>query len=89
VAAAVSAVLLANGSPGGVTLLAEQVTEGLSAGVINLSDIDAAIGSVSGASGFVVTAVSCTDGTVTPGGNGNITSDTGYLPVLGTITWTS
>ncbi|MGZ3272370.1 MAG: baseplate J/gp47 family protein [Caulobacteraceae bacterium] len=80
--AAIGQVLLQNGSPGGVTL--PDRTPG---GIIELSDVEAAIAAVSGSAGFVITIVSCNHGTITPSTNGNITSNTGYLPVLGTVTW--
>ncbi|CAJ2713192.1 baseplate J/gp47 family protein [Burkholderia pseudomallei] len=61
VSAAISGVFLANGSPGGT---------------INMSDIESAIGAVSGTAGFVITSPV-----------GNITNATGNLPVLGTVTF--
>jgi uncharacterized phage protein gp47/JayE len=57
------------------------------AGVIDLSYIEAAIGSVAGTAGFVVTAVSCPDGTVSPGSDGNVTASAGYLSTPGTVTF--
>lgn len=81
VAAAIIQVFLEYGSPGGVS-----VTEGV-AGVVNMSAIEGAIIQVAGTPGFVITGVTCTHGSVAPGSAGNITSNTGYLPVLGTITW--
>ncbi len=45
-------------------------------GIVDLSYIEAAIAAVSGTAGFVITTPS-----------GNITTTTGYLPILGTITY--
>ncbi|WP_343618829.1 baseplate J/gp47 family protein [Ralstonia sp.] len=61
IAAAISGVFLANGTPGGT---------------INLSAIESAIAAVPGTAGFVITSPT-----------GNIASATGYLPVLGTVTY--
>jgi uncharacterized phage protein gp47/JayE len=61
ISAAIAGVFLANGAPGGT---------------INLSDIESAIGAVSGTAGFVITSPS-----------GNITNATGNLPVLGSINY--
>jgi uncharacterized phage protein gp47/JayE len=61
VSAAISGVFLSNGSPGGT---------------INMSDIESAIGAVSGTAGFVITSPV-----------GNIANATGNLPVLGTVTF--
>lgn len=61
--------------------------EGAPGGKVNLSDIEAAIGAVSGSAGFVVSDVGCNHGTVTPSSSGNITSDAGYIPVRGAVTW--
>jgi uncharacterized phage protein gp47/JayE len=61
VSAAISGVFLTNGAPGGT---------------INLSDIESAIGAVSGTQGFVIT---------TP--TGNITNTAGQLPTLGAVTF--
>lgn len=61
IAAAISDVFFRNGAPGGT---------------VNLSDIESAIGAVSGTAGFVITSPT-----------GNITSATGHLPVLGTVTY--
>ena len=83
VEAAIDTMLLALGSPGGVSL-----PNDAAAGVTNLSAIETAIASVAGTAGFVITAVSCPHGTATPGGDGNVTSNTGYLATCGTITRT-
>jgi len=56
-------------------------------GTTPLSSIEAAIAAVSGASGFVITAVTATAGTVTAGATGNIVSNTLALPVAGGITY--
>lgn len=53
---------------------------------VNLSSLEAAIAAIPGTSGFVVTAVSCTHGSISPAA-GNITSAVGYLPVRGVVTW--
>jgi uncharacterized phage protein gp47/JayE len=82
VQAAITAVLVSLGSPGGVYL-----PGGATSGIINLSAIETAIAGVAGTAGFVITAVSCSHGTVSPGGDGNIASSTGYLPTLGTVTF--
>ncbi|MDE1901528.1 MAG: baseplate J/gp47 family protein [Alphaproteobacteria bacterium] len=54
---------------------------------VDLSDIESAIAAIAGTEGFVISSVTCTNGTITPGSNGNIASNTGYLPVLGTVTY--
>ena len=56
-------------------------------GVTPLSAIEAAIAGVTGASGFVITAMSCPAGTISPAGVGNITSNPGALPSVGVITY--
>jgi uncharacterized phage protein gp47/JayE len=81
VAAAISAVFLELGSPGSA------VVEQGASGVVDMSAIEGAIVQVSGTSGFVITSVTCSSGSVAPGSAGNITSNPGYLPVLGSITW--
>lgn len=70
--AAIAAVLLAFGEPGGV---------------VTNSAIESAISAIGGTAGFVITATACDNGAVSPGAAGNITSDPGYLPVLGDVTW--
>jgi uncharacterized phage protein gp47/JayE len=82
IAAAVAAVFIQDAAPGGVTDYA-----GNAIGEVYLSDIEAAIGSVAGVKGFVITAVAASHGTVNPSGDGNITSNTGYIAVPGTITY--
>lgn len=69
---AISAVFLAYGEPGGK---------------VNNSTVESAISAIAGTAGFVITATACSDGAVSPGAAGNITSDAGFLPVLGTVTW--
>ncbi len=74
------------------TSIAKAVSEALQqaaepGGVTALDDINSAIRSVSGTSGFVVTAVTASAGTVSPSPAGNITSAAGALPVLGTISY--
>ncbi|OXS92619.1 baseplate J/gp47 family protein [Pandoraea apista] len=61
ISAAIAGVFRANGAPGGT---------------IDMSDINSAIGSIPGTSGFVITSPV-----------GNITNTTGQLPTLGTITY--
>jgi uncharacterized phage protein gp47/JayE len=81
VAATITGVLMTLGAPGGAV-----DGQGAAIGPVDMSYIQAAIGAVAGTAGFVVTAVSCSHGSVSPT-NGNITSNAGYLPVLGAITW--
>jgi len=74
------------------TAIAKAISEALQqaaapGGVTALDDINSAIRSVSGTSGFVVTAVTASAGTVSPTPAGNITSSAGALPVLGTISY--
>ncbi|MFC4706058.1 baseplate J/gp47 family protein [Paraburkholderia caffeinitolerans] len=57
------------------------------AGTIDLSHIEAAIAAVSGTAGFVITSITGTQGGTTTPYTGNITSLTGYLPVLGGVTF--
>lgn len=71
IAAAISGAFLDNGSPGGT---------------VNIDDIDAAIRVLPGSTGFVITAESCNHGAIAPA-DGNITSNAGYLPVLGVLSW--
>lgn len=52
------------------------LSNGAPGGTVNLSDIESAIAAVPGTAGFVITSPS-----------GNITSATGYLPVLGTVNY--
>ncbi len=82
VEAAIAGVLLQQAAPGGVT-----DASGNPVGIVDLSYIEQAIGQVAGTEGFVITAVGCTNGTVTPGPTGNIASSAGYLAVLGTVTF--
>lgn len=71
ISAAISGVMLSNGSPGGVTL-----PNGSAGGTIDLSDIESAIGAIAGTQGFVITSPT-----------GNITSTAGQLATLGTVTY--
>jgi len=73
IAAAFASALRASATPGGVT---------------PLSTIEAEIAAVSGASGFVITAMTASAGSVTPGPAGNITSNADALPVPGAIIYT-
>ena len=76
--AAVAAVFLKEGSPGGVRL-----DDGSMGGTIDLSDIEAAIGSVSGSAGYVISALTASAGAASP--TSNITSSFGALPTLAPI----
>jgi len=71
--AAISDVLFRNGDP--------------RAGTINRSDIESAIASVSGTSGFVITLVQGVVGVTTTTYPGNITSGFGQLPVLAGVNY--
>jgi uncharacterized phage protein gp47/JayE len=62
-------------------------TYGTTGGTTDLDKINAALASVSGAGGAVVTAMSCSSGSIVPGPIGNIVSSALALPVLGTITY--
>jgi len=55
-------------------------------GVANISEVDYEISLVAQTAGFVITAVTCSAGTVA-GSAGNITSNAGCIPVLGTVTF--
>ena len=70
---AIAAILTLSGDPRG--------------GKVNLSRIEAAIAAITGTDGFVITTISCSHGSVTPGANGNIISNTGYLPAWSASTW--
>lgn len=72
IASAITRALLASAVPGGVT---------------NMSTVEAAIAAVNGSAGFVITSVTASAGTVTPGAAGNIVSNAGCLPALGGISW--
>lgn len=63
------------------------VREGAPAGEIDLSDVNAAVGSVPGSSGYLITAITSTVGGVTTvyPANTNITNAAGQLPVLGAV----
>ncbi|MGY2732398.1 baseplate J/gp47 family protein [Sphingomonas sp. UYP23] len=67
-----------NSSPGGVVL-----ADGTAGGMTQLSVIEAAIAAIPAAAGFVITTVTASNGTVTPGAAGNIASSPGYLAVAG------
>lgn len=71
IVAAIDAVFLAVGVPGGT---------------VDMSEVGPAIAAISGTKGFVITSVTCTHGTVSPT-TGNITSSPGYLPVRGLVDW--
>jgi uncharacterized phage protein gp47/JayE len=72
IAGAISGALLRTGTPGGVT---------------PILPIEGAMSAVAGSAGAVITNITASAGTITPGTAGNITSNAGALPVLGTITW--
>lgn len=72
IASAFANALLVAGRPGGVT---------------NISAIEAAIAAVALTGGFVITSVTASAGTVSPGAAGNITSNAGALPVAGAIAY--
>ncbi|PRZ56563.1 putative phage protein gp47/JayE [Paraburkholderia fungorum] len=63
--------------------------EGAPAGMIDLSDVNSSIGSVSGSSGYLILSITSTVGgvTTTYPANTNITNATGQLPVLGAVNW--
>lgn len=82
IAAAFAQVLLEQAAPGGVT-----DAQGNPVGLVDLSYVEAAIAQIAGTAGFVITSVSCPHGTVTPGGDGNVESNTGYLATPGVITY--
>ncbi|AQG98352.1 phage baseplate protein [Burkholderia sp. KK1] len=73
ISAAIADVLFRNGDP--------------RAGTINRSDIESAIASVSGTSGFVITLVQGVVGATTTTYPGNITSGFGQLPVLAGVNY--
>jgi uncharacterized phage protein gp47/JayE len=73
ISAAIADVLFRNGDP--------------RAGTINRSDIESAIASVSGTSGFVITLVQGMVGATTTTYPGNITSGFGQLPVLSGVNY--
>lgn len=60
---------------------------GVPGGTTNVSAIEAAIAAVNGSAGFVLTAITASAGVVTPGAAGNIVSNPGHLPAIGTVTW--
>lgn len=72
------------------TALSDLMTrQGAPGGTIDLSDVNSAIGSVSGSSGYLIESITSTVGgvTTTYPANTNITNSTGQLPVLGAINW--
>lgn len=72
IAAAFARALLQSARPGGVTFV---------------SAIESAIAGVTGAAGFVLTAITASAGSVSPGATGNIQSDPNCLPVAGSISY--
>lgn len=71
VQAAISSALLFGAVPGGIT---------------NISELEYEVSLVAQTAGFVITSVTCTAGSVA-GAAGNITSNAGCLPILGTVTF--
>jgi uncharacterized phage protein gp47/JayE len=82
ISAAAAAAIAASSSPGGVTL-----SDGSPGGVTYMSAIERAISAIPAAAGFVITAVASSDGAVSPGAAGNVTSNTGYLATLDAVTY--
>jgi uncharacterized phage protein gp47/JayE len=74
---------LQQGTPGGVLL-----PDGTAGGVLQMSYVEAAIAATPGSAGFVITNIACNHGVVTGGATGNITSNSGYLPIPAAIVWT-
>lgn len=70
--AAAAAAIVAGGAPGGLTYV---------------SAIEAAIAAVAGSDGFVITGITAAAGSVTPGAAGNIQSNAGAVPALGSVTY--
>jgi uncharacterized phage protein gp47/JayE len=62
-------------------------TYGLPGGTTNLDKINAALASVASAAGAVITAMSCSDGSIAPGPIGNIVSHALALPVVGAVAY--
>jgi uncharacterized phage protein gp47/JayE len=62
-------------------------TYGTAGGTTDMDKINAALASVSAASGAVITAMSCNAGSIVPGPIGNIVSNALTLPVLGDISY--
>jgi uncharacterized phage protein gp47/JayE len=82
VESAIAQVMLVSGSPGGTV-----DPSGAANPPVDLSAIEAAIAAIAGTAGFVITAVSCPHGAVSPGSDGNITPNAGYLSTLGVVTF--
>lgn len=59
-----------------------------SGATVDLSYIESAIAAIPATAGFVITVDACNHGTISPGTDGNINSNAGYLPVRGTVTYT-
>lgn len=72
IGAAIAGVFLTFGAPGAT---------------VDVSYIESAIAAIAGTAGYVITAIACTHGSVTPGAAGNILSNAGFIPVVGTITY--
>lgn len=68
-------------------LKAALATYGTVNGTTHLDKINAALASVAEASGAVITAMSCTAGSIVPGPIGNIVSNTFALPTLGVVSY--
>lgn len=76
IAAAIDEVFLDRGKPGG-----------LPDSLLELSYIEGAIAAIPAAAGFVITVITASHGSVSPGSNGNITSSAGRLPVRGDVVY--
>jgi uncharacterized phage protein gp47/JayE len=63
------------------------IDQGEPGGLVEMSHLESAISAIPAAVGYVITAVVCSDGAVSPGATGNITSNAGFLPVRGATTW--
>lgn len=74
--AAIDEVFLDRGKPGG-----------LPDSLVQISFIQAAIAAIPAAAGFVITDIAASHGAVSPGDSGNISSDSGRLPVRGAVSF--
>jgi uncharacterized phage protein gp47/JayE len=82
IAAAIAQVFLAQAAVGGAIL-----PSGAAYPPVQLSAIESAVAAIAGTAGFVLTAEAASNGAITPGPTGNITSNAGYLAVPGAITY--
>jgi uncharacterized phage protein gp47/JayE len=62
--------------------------QGEPGGLVELSFITGALSAIPAATGYVITGITASAGTINPSGDGNITSDSGCLPVLSSVTYT-